>query len=108
MPDPVERAVDPSSGKQNVSLDDVLRAIDHLMLRFRVERFCYLACALIAVGLLTWSVVRTLVSDGLEIEQMGALFGSTGLFGVTSVGVLYMFRQAFKLVDRVVGGGTRQ
>lgn len=92
---------------QNSALRDAFMSIDYLLKRFWLERYCYLACAVIAVGLLIWAVARTLLTTGLATQEMGALFGSTGIFGLTSLGVLYIFKRAFALVDRALSDKSK-
>ena len=84
------------------ALDTVISAVDRLMQLFKAERIVHLVIAALAFVMLMVAVVQLMTKpSGLDITQLGLLFGSSGLVTLSGARVTFFFSKSFGLIEEV-------
>lgn len=84
------------------ALDTVLSALDRLMQMFKAERVIHLVVAIFAFLMLMVATIQLMTKkEGLDMTQMGLLFGSSGLVTLSGARVTFFFSKSFGLIEEV-------
>jgi hypothetical protein len=83
-------------------IERTLDALDRLMRMFQVERIVYLACAITSFGLLIYAGYIMAKTNDVTIEQLGMMFGATGIVTISATRVSYFLNKSFNLMEDVI------
>ena len=81
------------------SFEDRVKAVEHLLKIFRLERLVYLFTTGLALVLLIVSSAELLFENENELAVASALFGSSGLITYSIGRLLRMWDQALRLLQ---------
>ena len=79
-----------------------LDALERLMRMFAIERYFYLASALISFVLLLIAIYRLAVEDGFGALDLSLIFGATGLIAASAARVSYFLNKSFDLISSII------
>ncbi|QWP77653.1 hypothetical protein J5226_04370 [Lysobacter sp. K5869] len=82
-------------------LDDALNAMNALLRTFSIERYVHLATAAASSALLFYAVYQMIVTQHID-NNLGLVFGASGLATVSTTRSAYFFRRAFDLIERII------
>ncbi len=84
------------------ALDTVLTALDRLLLMFKAERLIHMILAVAGFLMLVYAAIQLMTQPkGLDMTQMGLLFGSSGLITLSGARVTFFFTKSFGLIEEV-------
>jgi hypothetical protein len=94
-------------------ITQTLDALERLMRMFQAERMLYLLGAVASMGLLLLAGYLMIKSPtGINFEQIGLMFGATGIAAATGARIAYFLNKSFNLIEDVVrtmtGTGPRR
>ena len=78
--------------------DQRIKALEKLLKMFRFERYLHSSLAVLSLIVLISMLVVLLSKGRLDIPQLSAIFGSSGIITIALGRVLYIWNQAYHIV----------
>ena len=84
------------------SVTQTLDALERLMRMFQAERMIYLLSAAASFALLIYAAYLMFSSGKVSAEQIGLIFGATGVSAVSGGRIAYFLNKSFNLIEDIV------
>jgi hypothetical protein len=78
--------------------DQKINALKKLLRMFRFERYVHSSLAILSLIVLISMLIVLLNRGHLDVPQLSAIFGSSGLITIALGRVLYLWNQAYQIV----------